>query len=272
MAYIDDLVIGQLDSSDTVPLNYCTPDAYFEGQYFEGNDYKIASYKKTRDTVPAFNYTNNIIPNIVLKKAREFIKTNYPSSITPTQIGNETVIGIGHKLQEAEISNMLLAFNDSTMLKLDHPDVAKIIRKNHPFLKGTMLIRNGVIDYARANRSIAVYDEQNNFYVYSLVNGARPELINKLLSLDLQIAFNIVADKIKVPVNNNQFTALLSLAFDIGNEKFTTSKIVKCLNSGDYQCATYFMEFAEIPLKASMGVSTFLFNRRSAEANLFISI
>lgn len=42
MAYIDDLVIGQLDSSDTVPLNYCTPDAYFEGQYFEGNDYKIA--------------------------------------------------------------------------------------------------------------------------------------------------------------------------------------------------------------------------------------
>src|SRR6056300_213658 len=96
MAYIDDLVIGQLDSSDTVPLNYCTPDAYFEGQYFEGNDYKIASYKKTRDTVPVFNYTNNIIPNIVLKKAREFIKTNYPSSITPTQVGNETVIGIGH--------------------------------------------------------------------------------------------------------------------------------------------------------------------------------
>jgi hypothetical protein len=272
MAYIDDLIIGQLDTNDTVPLNYCTPDAYYEGLYYEGNDYKLPSYKKSKDVVPAFNYTNNIMPNIVLKKAKEFIKSNYPSTITPTQVGNETIIGIGHKLQEAEISNMLLAFNDSSILKLDHPDVAKIIRKNHPYLKGTMLFKNGIVDYATANRSIAVYDEQNNFYVYSLVNGARPELISRLLSLDLQIAFDIVADKIKVPVNNNQFIALLSLAFDLGNDKFTTSKIVKCLNSGDYQCATYFMEFAEIPLKASLGVSTFLFNRRNAEANLFTSI
>ena len=67
--------------------------------------------------------------------------------------------------------------------------------------------------------------------------------------------------------------ALCSLAYDIGRNKFKTSKVAKALNSGNYQAvATYFMEFVEVPRKKSSGVSGALYKRRTAEVRLFSSI
>ncbi len=269
MSFVDDLIIGQLDISDTVPVNYCTPNAYFQGLNFQGTDHKEAVYKSKAGSIPKFDSVNNFSTVKVLSRANEMIRKSYTAHIVPTSIEDTTFIGFGHKLQASEISNQLIAFNDAMVLKLDHPDVAKIIRNNHSYLKGTSLIKNGIIDYEAANKPIAVYDEMNNMYVYSLVNGAKAEFISKLLELDLQIAYNTVTDKIKTPINENQFVALISLAFDIGHKKFATSKIAKCLNNGDYQCVTYFMEFSEVQRKKSKGISTVLFNRRLAEASLF---
>lgn len=272
MAYIDDLNIGQLDPSDNIPLSYCNPGGFYIGSHFEGTDYLTGVYSKTNTVVPKFILPNLVDTTQILIHANDFIIGNFNTYLVPTEIQNETYIGISHKMSSLEISNKMIAFNDYSKLDLDHPDVRKIIRNNHAYLQGATIIKNGRVDYELAVKSIAVYDQINNFYVYSLVNGAKPEFIDRLYKLDLTRAFSVVVDRVKVPLNTNQTVALISLAFDIGMKKFTTSKLIKALNSENYNCATYFMEFTEIPIKRGNGISTLLYNRRVAEANLFSRI
>ena len=273
MAFVDDLVLGQIDTDDSKPVNYCTPNAYFEGLYFEGSDYSQAVYQKTSDKVPAFFDVNRFSLSTVKPKIKDFLSRNYSSFIVPTVVEGDVLIGFSHKLTTPEINNGLVAFNDNGILPLDMPEVAQIIRKNHPYLKGTSIVQNGTVNYEAFANSIAVYDETKNIFVYSLVNGARPEFINRLLDSDLQVAYNIVTDTIKVPVNENQFMAMVSLAYDIGRSRFLTSRLVKSLNKNNYESvATYFMEFVEVPRKRGIGVSQRLFDRRNAEVDLFSSI
>ena len=46
-----------------------------------------------------------------------------------------------------------------------------------------------------------------------------------------------VNSSVKVPLNQNQFDALVSLAYNIGSNAFKSSTLVKKLNTGDYQGA-----------------------------------
>lgn len=272
MAYVDDLALGQIDSNDQVPLNYCDPTGYYIGNYFEGTDYKVGLYSLKGKYIPKFELPSQYPPQKILQSADTLIKNNYGSYLVPTEVGNHTYIGISHKMNNAEISNMMIAFDDKGILNLTDEKVYKSIRKNHAYLKGTSLYKNGLIDYEAANKVIGIYDEQDNFYVFSLVNGAKPELVSRLFKLDLSVAYNVVTDCVKVPVNKNQMTSLISLAFDIGKNKFITSKLVKSLNSGNYNSATYFMEFVEAPLENGVGVNTVLYNRRLAEIELFTTV
>ena len=272
MAYVDKLIKGQLETDASRPLDYCSPDAYFMGMSYQGSDYKEGVYVPKTSNVPKFFVPLNLSPEHIIRDALQFIKRNYETFIVPTVKDDQILIGFSHKLKTNEVNNLLVALNNTEILDIDHPDVAKSIRKNHAYLKGTSIIKNGIVDYGAANNSIAVYDETNDFYIYSLVNGAKPEFIERLVNVDVRQAFDIVTDKVKVPVNKNQAIALVSLAYDIGKTKFASSKLIKSLNTGEYNCATFFMEFTEKPLKNGAGVSTTLYDRRVAEANLFSSI
>tara|TARA_B100000902_G_scaffold380783_1_gene416546 strand:+ start:564 stop:1388 length:825 start_codon:yes stop_codon:yes gene_type:complete len=274
MAYVDDLAIGQIDRGDISPVSYCSPTGCFAGvnfESYEGQDL-VPVYLKKDGVNPRFDLANNHNTVTVLNHAKEFIINNYKSYIVPTEIHGETFLGFTHKLQPSEISNMMIAFDDNGVIPLEDSRVAQTIRKNHPYLKGSSLIKDGVINYDVANKSIAVYNEMENYYVYSFVNGAKPDFINRLLEIDIRVAYQIVTDKVKVPITQNQFVALISLAYEIGLGKFATSKIVKCLNKNDYQCATYFMEFVEALKQKGPGVSTILFDRRSSEVKLFSTV
>jgi hypothetical protein len=272
MAYVDFLTVGQIDTDDTKPINYSSDTGYYVGQYFEGEDYRTAIYEKSK-SVSAVLPVNQYYFNQLNEQLSEFIRTNYSGYILPTLVEGKYYIGFSHLLDTSEVNNLIIAFDDNGIIPLEEPRVAKIIRNNHPYLKGTTLVKDGKVDYDAFINSIAVYDESNNLYVYSLVNGARPEFIQRLLKIDMQVAYNIVTDAVKVPVTYNQFMALCSLAYDIGKNKFRTSKVVKALNSGDYHAvATYFMEFVEVPRKKSAGVSGTLYKRRTAEVRLFSSI
>ena len=272
MAYVDFLTVGQIDTDDTKPINYSSDTGYYVGQYFEGEDYRTAIYEKSK-SVSAVLPVNQYYFNQLNEQLSEFIRTNYSGYILPTLVEGKYYIGFSHLLDTSEVNNLIIAFDDNGIIPLEDPRVAKIIRNNHPYLKGTTLVKDGKVDYDAFINSIAVYDESNNLYVYSLVNGARPEFIQRLLKIDMQVAYNIVTDAVKVPVTYNQFMALCSLAYDIGRNKFRTSKVVKALNSGEYHAvATYFMEFVEVPRKKSAGVSGTLYKRRTAEVRLFSSI
>ena len=73
---------------------------------------------------------------------------------------------------------------------------------------------------------------------------------------------------VKVPLNQNQFDALVSLAYNIGSSAFKSSTLVKKLNTGDYQgAADQFNVWVNAGGKRMQG----LVNRRDREKLLFLS-
>lgn len=77
-----------------------------------------------------------------------------------------------------------------------------------------------------------------------------------------------VASLVKVPLNQNQFDALVSFAYNCGSSNFASSTLLKKLNAGDYDAAA-----DEFPRwdKAAGKVMNGLTRRRNAERTLFIT-
>lgn len=59
------------------------------------------------------------------------------------------------------------------------------------------------------------------------------EQSQSLLMKDLEWA-EAAVNKVKVPLNQNQFDALVSFVFNIGANAFAKSTLLKLLNAGDY--------------------------------------
>ena len=73
---------------------------------------------------------------------------------------------------------------------------------------------------------------------------------------------------VKVQLNQNQFDALVSLAYNIGSNAFKSSTLVKKLNAGDYQgAADQFNAWVNAGGKRMQG----LVSRRDREKLLFLS-
>lgn len=92
------------------------------------------------------------------------------------------------------------------------------------------------------------------------------ERAKRLLDEDLLIYEKAVNDSVHVPLNQNQYDALVSLCYNIGVTGFKNSTVVKRINTGDYIGA------AEAILwwnKVNGVVVRGLKNRRAAERTLF---
>lgn len=89
---------------------------------------------------------------------------------------------------------------------------------------------------------------------------------NELLLDDLDRFERFVERKVVVPLNENQFAALVSFCFNVGEGAFGKSTLLKKLNSGDY---------ASVPSELAKWVTSKgkriqgLVNRRAAEAGLW---
>lgn len=94
-----------------------------------------------------------------------------------------------------------------------------------------------------------------------------------LLDRDLDTAENAVATLVKVPLNDNQFDALVSFAFNIGVEAFRTSTLLRVLNQGRYDLVAGEMaRWNKITPKGQPPrVLDGLTNRRTLEAGLFLT-
>lgn len=55
-----------------------------------------------------------------------------------------------------------------------------------------------------------------------------------LLGEDLRWTEDLIARRVRVPLAQHQFDALVSFAFNIGPSNFTDSSLLRKLNSGDY--------------------------------------
>ena len=84
---------------------------------------------------------------------------------------------------------------------------------------------------------------------------------------DLKAFEQTVNSAVKVPVSQNQFDALVSLAYNIGSTAFKNSTLVKRLNEGNYKAAAnQFDVWVNAGGKRMQG----LVNRRAAEKALFL--
>lgn len=83
---------------------------------------------------------------------------------------------------------------------------------------------------------------------------------------DATVAEHAVKRLVKVPINQNQFDALVSFTFNLGGGNLSTSTLLRKLNTADYVGAT--LEFPRWN-KGGGKVLPGLVKRRTAEQNLF---
>jgi lysozyme len=90
---------------------------------------------------------------------------------------------------------------------------------------------------------------------------------NALLVADLARFEKAVAASVKVPLTQNQFDALVSLAFNIGADAFSKSTLVRVLNGGHYdQVGAQLARWNKVNGKPNKGLTA----RRAGEAALFV--
>jgi lysozyme len=88
----------------------------------------------------------------------------------------------------------------------------------------------------------------------------------EILKNDLQKFEEVVSDLVKIKLNSNQFSALVSFVYNIGPSAFKESTLLRLLNSGDFErAANQFKRWNKSGSKVLEG----LVKRRNAEEKLF---
>lgn len=97
----------------------------------------------------------------------------------------------------------------------------------------------------------------------------RVEDAERLLEEDMRKFEAVIHKHVKVSLTNNQFSALVSFAFNTGEGAFQRSTLLHKLNKGDYEGAAN-----ELPkwVRGDRGVLKGLVLRRKAEKKLFNSL
>lgn len=90
---------------------------------------------------------------------------------------------------------------------------------------------------------------------------------DKMLDDDLIAAESVVASQVRVPLNDNQFSALVSFVFNLGGSSLKSSTLLKKLNAKDYIGASNeFDKWNHAGGKVWDGLT----ERREAEKDLFL--
>lgn len=102
-------------------------------------------------------------------------------------------------------------------------------------------------------------------------NGISEAKATELLRADIATAERAVRDNITVPLSQNQFDALTSLAYNIGSKNFANSTVVKYVNNPNFHSSVYpNLESAWKAWNRSQGeISNGLINRRQNEWDMY---
>lgn len=96
------------------------------------------------------------------------------------------------------------------------------------------------------------------------------EEADNLLLIDLQEFEDAVSRLVVVGLSDNQFGALVSFAFNVGEAAFSTSTLLRKLNQGDYAAVPLeLVKWNKARVNGKMKVVPGLVNRRAAEVGLW---
>lgn len=91
----------------------------------------------------------------------------------------------------------------------------------------------------------------------------------KLLHQDVQKCVKAIRDNVKVPLNQNQFNALISFAFNCGTGVITNSGVARALAAGKYdEVPARLLEWSNARINGKL--QPVLYGRRKSEADLFM--
>ena len=135
--------------------------------------------------------------------------------------------------------------------------------------------QNGIdfIKSCEAFRAV-VYQDQAGIWTmgYGTTNGAAPGMevtpagAEAMLREDLEHVQQIVNDNCEVPLNQNQFDAVCSFAYNCGVNAFLCSHLRSDLNGGNYlEAADQFLKWKYVHGVVNQG----LLNRREKEGRCF---
>ena len=111
-------------------------------------------------------------------------------------------------------------------------------------------------------------------HTFSAREGARvtQEDADALLRFDLLPIVDSINNLVLVPLNQNQFDALVSFCFNIGVDNFGQSSVLKCINEGRVTEAALAMDsWRSAEFNGQTYVLAPLIRRRAAEKNLFLT-
>lgn len=99
-----------------------------------------------------------------------------------------------------------------------------------------------------------------------------PKTAERYLRDDLKVREDFMRSVVKVRVNENEFSALVALSYNIGTGSFRNSTVLRLLNEGDrHAAADAFMMWNKVKRDGELMESTQLTARREAERDLFLA-
>lgn len=97
------------------------------------------------------------------------------------------------------------------------------------------------------------------------------ETADNLLMIDLQEFEDAVERLVKVPLTDNQFGALVSFAFNVGEGALATSTLLRKLNQGSYESVpSELLKWNKARVNGRLQPVPGLTNRRTAEGGLWV--
>ena len=92
----------------------------------------------------------------------------------------------------------------------------------------------------------------------------------EILANDVKLCEDSIKVRIKVPLNQNQFDALVSFGFNCGTGVYTISDACKALNEGKYEeFSQRILVWSKAKINGVLQINQGLYNRRKSEGELF---
>jgi len=102
--------------------------------------------------------------------------------------------------------------------------------------------------------------------------GIPDDQADALLAHDVKVAENVINANVKVPLTQNEFDALVMFTFNVGNNAFKNSTLLRKLNAGDKQgAADELLRWTKITLNGEKINSAGLAYRRDVERDYFLA-